>query len=116
MCGPGLCSPTFSCVCSACRKLIRGVLPQSSGNDIFYRNPFNVNENMFVGLSSPSSRKFSSIEDLGAPGTAAKKTLQQYLDELGTTRLGVQRSGEVVSASSRTAADGHLYYDVQVCC
>lgn len=30
---------------------------QTSGNDVFYRNPFNVEENVFVNVSSPSSSK-----------------------------------------------------------
>lgn len=30
-----------------------------------------------------------------------------------STRLGVKRTGEVVSASQRTAPDGRLYYDIQ---
>ena len=50
---------------------------QTSGNDIFYRNPTNVNENLFVDVSSPSSSTFESVEDLGTPGQAAKKTLNQ---------------------------------------
>ena len=51
--------------------------PQTSGNDIFYRNPYNVNENLFVDVSSPSSSNFSSVEDLGPPEAAAKRTLNQ---------------------------------------
>ena len=55
-----------------------GVVPlQTSGNDIFYRNPYNVNENLFVDVSSPSSSNFSSVEDLGPPEAAAKRTLNQ---------------------------------------
>ena len=52
---------------------------QTSGNDIFYRNPANVNENLFVDVSSPSSSAFASVEDLGTPDQAAKKTLNQVL-------------------------------------
>ena len=52
---------------------------QTSGNDIFYRNPTNVNENLFVDVSSPSSSTFESVEDLGPPDQAAKKTLNQVL-------------------------------------
>jgi hypothetical protein len=52
-------------------------LAQSSGNDIFYRNPYNVNENLFVDVSSPSSSNFASVEDLGSPEAAAKRTLDQ---------------------------------------
>lgn len=38
----------------------------------------------------------------------------QYLEEFMSTRLGVRRTGEIVSARSRTGADGRLYYDVEV--
>ncbi|KAK9814940.1 hypothetical protein WJX73_002551 [Symbiochloris irregularis] len=86
----------------------------SSGNDVFFRNIFNVNENVFVGLSSPSSKKYDSLSVLGDPDKAAKQILKQCLDELGTTRLGVKREGEVVTASRRTGPDGREYYDVQL--
>lgn len=29
----------------------------SSGNDVFLRNPFNVDQNLFVDISSPSSSR-----------------------------------------------------------
>ena len=32
-----------------------------------------------------------------------------------STRLGVKRSGEVVSADRRMGPDGREYYDIQVC-
>jgi len=85
----------------------------SSGNDVFYRNPFIVDENLFVDVSSPSSSKYDSVEDLGTPDEAAKRTLEQYLEEFMSTRLGVRRTGEVISASLRTGKDGRLYYDIQ---
>lgn len=50
---------------------------QTSGNDVFYRNPFNIEENLFVDVSSPSSSKYESVEDLGSPQEAAERTLQQ---------------------------------------
>ena len=37
----------------------------------------------------------------------------QYLEELMSTRLGVQRQGEVLSADRRTGPDGREYYDIQ---
>ena len=37
----------------------------------------------------------------------------QYLEELMSTRLGVQRKGEVLSADRRTGPDGREYYDIQ---
>ena len=33
---------------------------QTSGNDVFFRNPFNVEENLFVNISSPSSSKVAT--------------------------------------------------------
>ena len=38
----------------------------------------------------------------------------QYLEEFMSTRLGVKRTAEVVSAEQRTGKDGPLYYDVLV--
>ena len=70
----------------ACKKLFVTVIwritghvftLQTSGNDIFYRNPANVNENLFVDVSSPSSSQFASVADLGTPSQAAKRTLDQ---------------------------------------
>ncbi len=87
----------------------------SSGNDIFLRNPFNIDENVFVDISSPSSSRFKSVEDLGGPDAAAKKLLDQYLNqEFMSTRLGVRREGQVVGASSRVGSDGRLYYDLDI--
>ena len=45
---------------------------------------------------------------------AAQRTLAQFLEELMSTRLGVRREGEIVSAAARTADDGKEYYDVEV--
>lgn len=39
----------------------------------------------------------------------------QYLEELMSTRIGVKRSGEVMSATERMGPDGKKYYDIQVC-
>ena len=85
----------------------------TSGNDVFYRNPFNAEENLFVDVSSPSSSKYSRVEDLGSPEEASKKTVEQYLEEFMSTRLGVKRTAEVESAESRTSSDGKVYYDIQ---
>ncbi len=87
--------------------------PQTSGNDIFYRNPYNVEENLFVNITSPSSSSFDSVESLGMPQQAAARLRQQYLGEFMSTRLGSQKKCEIVSATSRTA-DGRLYYDIEV--
>jgi hypothetical protein len=88
-------------------------LAQTSGNDVFYRNPYNVDENLFVDISSPSSSRYASVAALGTPEAAAKRTLAQFLEELMSTRLGVRRQGEVVSATPRTADDGKEYYDIE---
>lgn len=86
----------------------------TSGNDVFFRNPFNAEENLFVDISSPSSSKYESVADLGSPEDAAKRTLDQYLEEFMSTRLGSRKKAEVVSAAARTGADGRQYYDIQV--
>lgn len=86
----------------------------SSGNDIFLRNPFNVEQNLFVDISSPSSSRYKSVEDLGSPSDAANKLLDRYLNkEFMSTRIGIRRQGEVLAASSRDK-DGRKYYDVEV--
>lgn len=85
----------------------------TSGNDVFYRNPFNAEENLFVDISSPSSSKYLRVEDLGSPKEAANRTVEQYLEEFMSTRLGVKRTAEVESAESRTTDDGKEYYDIQ---
>ena len=87
---------------------------KGSGNDIFFRNPLNLEENLFVAISSPSSTKYASVADLGTPDDVAKRVLDQYLNEFMSTRIGVRRESEVVSASERTSADGTLFYDVKV--
>ncbi|EFJ47398.1 hypothetical protein VOLCADRAFT_61541 [Volvox carteri f. nagariensis] len=87
----------------------------SSGNDIFLRNPRIVEENLFVDITSPSSSRFKSVGDLGTPDEAAKRLLDQYLTkEFMSTRLGISRYGEIVSASSRVADDGQTYYDIAI--
>lgn len=87
----------------------------SSGNDIFYRNPYNVEENLFVDISSPSSSKFTGVEQLGSPQDAAQRILDQYLNkEFMSTRLGIKREGEIISAASRTGPDGKQYYDISI--
>lgn len=85
----------------------------TSGNDVFYRNPFNAEENLFVDISSPSSSTYGSVEDFGTPEEAAKKTLEQYLEEFMSTRLGVKRSAEIEKAVKRTGSDGKIYYDIE---
>uniref|UniRef100_A0A061SP80 Lumenal-like protein n=1 Tax=Tetraselmis sp. GSL018 TaxID=582737 RepID=A0A061SP80_9CHLO len=86
----------------------------TSGNDVFYRNPLNIEENLFVNISSPSSSKFESVADLGTVEEAAERTKSQLLEEFMSTRLGVRREAETVYASSREGLDGKLYYDIEV--
>ncbi|CAN6334449.1 unnamed protein product, partial [Urochloa humidicola] len=87
---------------------------RGAGADIFFRDPFVLDENMSVEISSPSSSKYTSVEDLGPPEKAAEKVLKQYLTEFMSTRLGVRRESNVLSASSKVADDGKLYYEVEV--
>ena len=91
---------------------------KGSGNDVFFRNPSSVEENMFVSISSPSSTKFASPRDL-TPDEAAQKILAQYLNEVHVVEaLGVRRESSVVSARERegTDVDGEpmLFYDVEL--
>jgi PsbP len=86
---------------------------QTSGNDAFFRNPYNVEECLFVNITSPSSSKFDSVQSLGTPQQAAERLRQQYLSEFMSTRLGSQKKVDILSASSREA-DGRLYYDIEV--
>ncbi|TXG65375.1 hypothetical protein EZV62_006650 [Acer yangbiense] len=87
---------------------------RGSGADIFFRDPYILDENVSVDVSSPSSSKYKSVEDLGTPEEAGKKVLKQYLIEFMSTRLGVKRESNVLSTSSRVADDGKLYYQVEV--
>ena len=38
---------------------------------------FNIDENLFVALSSPSSSRYDSVVDLGTPEEAANRILDQ---------------------------------------
>ncbi|KAJ1417190.1 PsbP family [Sesbania bispinosa] len=87
---------------------------RGAGADIFFRDPFVLDENLSVELSSPSSSRYKSVEDLGPPQEAGKKVLKQYLTEFMSTRLGVRRESNILSTSSRVADDGKLYYQVEV--
>ncbi|XP_061371919.1 psbP domain-containing protein 1, chloroplastic isoform X1 [Gastrolobium bilobum] len=87
---------------------------RGAGADIFFRDPYVLDENLSVEVSSPSSSKYKSVEDLGPPQEAGKKVLKQYLTEFMSTRLGVRRESNILSTSSRVADDGKLYYQVEV--
>lgn len=73
-----------------------------------------LDENISVEISSPSSSKYKSVEDLGSPQDAAERVLRQYLTEFMSTRLGVRRESNVLTASQRVADDGRMYYEVEV--
>jgi PsbP len=87
---------------------------RGAGADIFFRDPQVLDENISVEISSPSSSKYKSVEDLGSPQDAAERVLRQYLTEFMSTRLGVRRESNVLSASQRVADDGRMYYEVEV--
>ena len=87
---------------------------KGAGADIFFRDPFVLDENLSVDISSPSSSRYKSVEDLGPPEEAGKRVLKQYLTEFMSTRLGVRRESSLLSTSSRVADDGRLYYQVEV--
>lgn len=93
----------------------RWIAVTSSGNDCFLRNPVNIDENVFVDISSPSSSRFASVQDLGSPEETAKKILEQYLNkEFMSTRIGIRREGQVLGAQQREGEGGRLYYDVAI--
>ncbi|XP_030529618.1 psbP domain-containing protein 1, chloroplastic isoform X2 [Rhodamnia argentea] len=87
---------------------------RGAGADIFFRDPYVLDENLSVEFSSPSSSSYKSVEDLGPPEEAGKKVLKQYLTEFMSTRLGVRRESNIISTSSRIADDGKMYYQVEV--
>ncbi|KAL8527783.1 hypothetical protein ACS0TY_005576 [Phlomoides rotata] len=87
---------------------------RGAGADIFFRDPYVLDENLSVEISSPSSSSYKSVEDLGSPEEAGKKVLRQYLTEFMSTRLGVKREASILSTSSKVASDGKLYYEVEV--
>jgi hypothetical protein len=87
---------------------------KGSGNDIFFRNPANVEENLFVAISSPSSDFYKSVKDVGTADEAAKKILKQALGELMSTRIGVLRESEVLEAKEDVDENGRVFYDITV--
>ncbi|PIA60923.1 hypothetical protein AQUCO_00300439v1 [Aquilegia coerulea] len=87
---------------------------RGAGADIFFRDPYILDENLSVDISSPSSSSYKSVEDLGSPQAAGERVLKQYLTEFMSTRLGVRRESSICSTSSRVADDGKVYYQVEV--
>lgn len=90
------------------------MLVRGAGADVFFRDPFYLDENVSVEISSPSSSRFKNVDDLGSPDEAAQKVLRQYLTEFMSTRIGVRRESKILSSASRIAEDGRLYYDIEV--
>lgn len=86
---------------------------QSSGNEVFLRNPYNVNENLYVTISSPSSSKYKE-SDLQSPDATAQVILKQFLTEYMSTRLGVRREADVVDAALLNGEDQKQYSQIQV--
>lgn len=87
---------------------------RGAGADVFFRDPVHLDESVSVEISSPSSSRFKEVKDLGSPDQAAQRVLKQYLTEFMSTRIGVRRESNIVSASSKVADDGKEYYEVQV--
>jgi hypothetical protein len=86
-----------------------------TGNDCFFRNPVNIDENLFVDLSSPSSSFYRTVTDLGTPEQVANSILEQYLNkEFMSTRIGIKREGSILSSTQREGSDGRVYYDIAI--
>ncbi|KAK9842948.1 hypothetical protein WJX74_004754 [Apatococcus lobatus] len=85
----------------------------SSGNEVFLRNPYNVNENLYVTISSPSSSKYKE-SDLQSPDATAQVILKQFLKEYMSTRLGVRREADIVDAALLSGDDQKQYSQIQV--
>ena len=99
----------------------RVVLPEgwipvtTAGADLCYRNTLNVEQNLFVTISSKSSSKYTSLAaDLGSPEAAGKQWLAKYLGEFMSTRLGIRRGGRVVATSERVDSSGRPWYDILI--
>eukprot|EP00270_Netrium_digitus_P014224 TRINITY_DN4803_c0_g1_i10.p1 TRINITY_DN4803_c0_g1~~TRINITY_DN4803_c0_g1_i10.p1 ORF type:complete len:334 (+),score=104.15 TRINITY_DN4803_c0_g1_i10:40-1041(+) len=87
---------------------------RGSALDSFFRNPLNLDENICVEISSPSSSRFQAVGDLGSPAEAGERILQQFLVEFMSTRLGVQRESSLLSSSLRVGEDEKDYYDIEI--
>merc|ERR1712048_216994 len=73
----------------------------TSGTAVFYRNPDNFNESLFVEVSAPLFGEYVDIKGIGNPQEAAEKYLGLILQEFMSTRLGIRREAQVISALSR---------------
>uniref|UniRef100_A0A7S2XH31 PsbP C-terminal domain-containing protein n=1 Tax=Lotharella oceanica TaxID=641309 RepID=A0A7S2XH31_9EUKA len=88
------------------------LLSKTSGNDAAYENPLDFQQNLFVSISGAT--RFSSITDVGSPEEVARDIEKKILKEFMSTRIGVRRDSQIVSATPRQGKDGSVYYDVQV--
>ena len=86
----------------------------TAGAEAFFRSPDNLEENFFVEISSPSSTKYATVEDLGSPEAAAVASAQKYLTEFMSTRIGVRRETSVAAARRTTLATGQAAYETDV--
>ncbi|GJP64980.1 hypothetical protein CLOP_g21910 [Closterium sp. NIES-67] len=79
---------------------------RGSGQDCFFRSSFNLDENVSVEVSSPSSSRFASVRDLGDADAAGKRVEKQLLTEFMSTRLGVRREASLISSATRVVPAG----------
>ncbi len=62
-----------------------------AGNDCFFRNPTNIDENLFVDFSSPSSSKYRAVTDLGTPDMAAQEVCATHTHTQREARHGKRK-------------------------
>lgn len=87
---------------------------RGAGSQAFFRDPEDLDENLRIDVSSPTSSRYKGLEDLGSAEDAGQIALDQYLTEFMSTRLGVRRESALLSARERVAEDGHRFYEVEI--
>jgi hypothetical protein len=86
-----------------------------AGDTTVFRAAANPEESLFVDISSPTASKYNELGDYGDLASATAQLKDQLQVELMSTRLGVQREAEVISAVERVGQyDGAKYYDIQI--
>eukprot|EP00667_Euglena_gracilis_P012974 EG_transcript_13343 len=86
-----------------------------AGDTILYRSPVNPELALFMNISSPTASRYTDLQSLGDPPAVAARLKEQLLLELMSTRLGVRRESEVVSAVARPGQfNDKTYYDVVI--
>ncbi|GAB5355898.1 hypothetical protein AAMO2058_000244400 [Amorphochlora amoebiformis] len=88
------------------------LLSKTSGNLGAYENPLDYQQNIFIAVSGVT--KFDSPTDIGTPQEVAKDVERRLLNEFMSTRIGVRRDSDIISAKERTGKDGKVYYDITV--